>query len=75
MNHNFYEQGTTVNTDTLNYTYPRTIEQAFGPNEHGPLHDPDDDYPSMSWIGALALYFSIMVFSFFVVTLLKGLFE
>jgi hypothetical protein len=40
--------------DALTYVYPRTLEEAFGPGEGGPvvpMADPDNlsDLPEMTW--------------------------
>lgn len=54
--------------DTLTYVHPRTMEQAFGPGERGPLLD-RDAYAPMDWQDKLVLWVAPVVVIFVVVLL------
>jgi len=61
--------------DPITYCHPRTLEQAFGPYERwGPVVDKDEDFPDMTFAEAILLYAGVLVFSFLIVNVLKGLF-
>ena len=55
--------------DTLTYVHPRTMEQAFGPGERGPLLD-RDAYAPMDWQDKLVLWVAPAVVIFVVVLLM-----
>ena len=62
--------------DPLTYSHPRSLEQAFGPYERwGPVVDKDEDFPDMTLAEAILLYAGVLVFSFLIVNVLKGLFQ
>ena len=53
-------------TDTLTYVHPRTMEQAFGPGERGPLFERDVDMP-MDWQDKIVLWLAPVVVVFVIV--------
>lgn len=53
-------------TDTLTYVHPRTLEQAFGPGERGPLFEKETDSP-MDWQDKIVLWLAPVVVVFVIV--------
>jgi hypothetical protein len=52
--------------DPLTYKHPRTIEQAFGPSERGPLVEKDAE-PEMYWDDKLMLWVAPAIVMFLIV--------
>lgn len=55
--------------DTLTYVHPRTMEQAFGPGERGPLFEKEIDMP-MDWQDKIVLWLAPAVVIFLVLLLM-----
>lgn len=53
-------------TDTLTYVHPRTMEQAFGPGERGPLVE-QEPMPSMDWQDKIVLWLAPVVVVFVII--------
>ena len=52
--------------DPLTYVYPRTIEQAFGTGERGPVEEKDAP-PAMDWQDKIVLWLAPVVVVFVIV--------
>jgi hypothetical protein len=52
--------------DPLTYVHPRTVEQAFGPGERGPVVEKDAE-PEMHWDDKLMLWVAPAVVIFLIV--------
>lgn len=52
--------------DTLTYVHPRTMEQAFGPGERGPVEEKDTP-PAMDWQDKIVLWLAPVVVVFVIV--------
>jgi len=62
--------------DSLTYSHPRSLEQAFGPYERwGPVVEKDDDLPEMTLADTIFLYASVLTFCFLIINVLHGLFQ
>jgi hypothetical protein len=52
--------------DTLTYVHPRTMEQAFGPGERGPLFERDAEF-EMDWQDKIVLWLAPVAVVFVIV--------